>query len=254
MELAGMLLFSWLAQAQSREAAIDEVSADLDKLMAAEHLQIDTAEKLKSSYGSPEADNLTADYCRNFLAVGNAAGDYTLAIGRAEKFLHKHETLPWDTTTLGIRSQENSELWKQETHLDEELKAMGVNCPLILAQLAQPAPQAPKAPEDTTMPPALLWMIGIAAVVVGAIIYFAPSMIGDRKANRWAIFVLNLLLGWTVLGWIGALVWALCAEPSEKPVLSHTTNPVMSHKAFCGHCGNPVATAFCGNCGGRTVL
>jgi hypothetical protein len=52
MALPVILLFSGLAQAKSRQAAIDEVSADLDKLMAAEQLEINTAEELKSNYGS----------------------------------------------------------------------------------------------------------------------------------------------------------------------------------------------------------
>jgi hypothetical protein len=29
-----------------------------------------------------------------------------------------------------------------------------------------------------------------------------------------AIFVLNLLLGWTLLGWIGSLVWS-CTAPRK---------------------------------------
>jgi hypothetical protein len=32
-----------------------------------------------------------------------------------------------------------------------------------------------------------------------------------RHPQRWAISVLNVLLGWTGLGWIGALVWAATA-------------------------------------------
>ncbi|HHQ4729104.1 TPA: superinfection immunity protein [Aeromonas veronii] len=39
---------------------------------------------------------------------------------------------------------------------------------------------------------------------------------GHRNAT--AIAALNLLLGWTVLGWIGSLVWSLTAntEPATK--------------------------------------
>lgn len=40
------------------------------------------------------------------------------------------------------------------------------------------------------------------------IVYFLPTMAGFKKKNRAAIFVLNLLLGWTVIGWIIALIWA----------------------------------------------
>jgi ABC-type Na+ efflux pump permease subunit len=39
-------------------------------------------------------------------------------------------------------------------------------------------------------------------------LYFVPSIVGRKKKNAQAIFVLNLLLGWTILGWIIALVWA----------------------------------------------
>jgi len=42
------------------------------------------------------------------------------------------------------------------------------------------------------------------------IIYFLPSIIAHRDGHKQAaaILVLNIFLGWTILGWIGALVWA----------------------------------------------
>lgn len=42
-------------------------------------------------------------------------------------------------------------------------------------------------------------------------IYLIPSVIACiRKAKRaLGIFILNLFLGWTLLGWVGALVWAV---------------------------------------------
>ena len=39
--------------------------------------------------------------------------------------------------------------------------------------------------------------------------YFLPSILGRNKKNFGAIFTLNLLLGWTFIGWVVALVWAL---------------------------------------------
>lgn len=49
-----------------------------------------------------------------------------------------------------------------------------------------------------------LWIIFVL------IIYFIPTFVADRKKG--AIFTLNLFLGWTLLGWVGALVWALAIE------------------------------------------
>ncbi len=48
--------------------------------------------------------------------------------------------------------------------------------------------------------------------------YFVPTVVAwQRKVHqRTGIKVLNLLLGWTVLGWIGALVWACSAETESE--------------------------------------
>src|SRR5664280_2655386 len=52
---------------------------------------------------------------------------------------------------------------------------------------------------------------GLAVGVAGIVIYFLPSIIAIEMKHRNfpALFALNLLLGWTILGWVGALVWAL---------------------------------------------
>jgi hypothetical protein len=49
--------------------------------------------------------------------------------------------------------------------------------------------------------------IGIG-VFWALLFYFAPSIIARHKANAAAIFIFNLFLGWTFLGWVLALVWA----------------------------------------------
>ncbi|HXY04505.1 MAG TPA: superinfection immunity protein [Terriglobales bacterium] len=45
----------------------------------------------------------------------------------------------------------------------------------------------------------------------GLVLYFLPSILALARSKRdiTAIFVLNLLLGWTAIGWVIALVWAL---------------------------------------------
>jgi hypothetical protein len=41
-------------------------------------------------------------------------------------------------------------------------------------------------------------------------LYFLPAMVASAREhhNLMAIVVLNLLAGWTFIGWVGALVWA----------------------------------------------
>lgn len=40
-------------------------------------------------------------------------------------------------------------------------------------------------------------------------LYFLPTIVGWNKRNSGAILTLNLLLGWTFIGWVVALVWAM---------------------------------------------
>jgi len=48
----------------------------------------------------------------------------------------------------------------------------------------------------------------------GFIFYFLPSIIAlaRSKRNTLSIFLLNCFLGWTLVGWVVALVWAAKAD------------------------------------------
>jgi ABC-type sugar transport system permease subunit len=46
--------------------------------------------------------------------------------------------------------------------------------------------------------------------------YFLPTIVGIRRRNRSAIFVLNLFLGWALVGWVVALVWAFAKDPERS--------------------------------------
>ena len=60
----------------------------------------------------------------------------------------------------------------------------------------------------------LLWLIMLG-------IYLIPTLVARCQEHHqlYAIGALNLLLGWTLVGWIGALVWAFKSEeflPNQK--------------------------------------
>jgi hypothetical protein len=56
------------------------------------------------------------------------------------------------------------------------------------------------------------------------LLYLLPSLVavfrGVRRSN--GLVLLNLLLGWTVLGWIGALIWAVQAETRAEALEART--------------------------------
>ena len=51
----------------------------------------------------------------------------------------------------------------------------------------------------------------MAVLVLPVLIYLVPTTIAVNRKHRnaAAIAVLNIFLGWTFLGWVGALVWAM---------------------------------------------
>ena len=50
------------------------------------------------------------------------------------------------------------------------------------------------------------------------VIYFVPTIVAMVREhhNRVAIIVLNLLVGWTIIGWVIALVWAFTMVPASR--------------------------------------
>jgi hypothetical protein len=90
---------------------------------------------------------------------------------------------------------------------------------------------------------------GLVFLAAWVALYFLPAILASKKRNAGAIFVLNLLLGWTIVGWIAALVWALTAD--ELP-----SAPAQLQQAwFCNRCQAPVyrTQRFCSRCGDAIV-
>jgi hypothetical protein len=70
--------------------------------------------------------------------------------------------------------------------------------------------------------------LGVIFVLIGLFVaiglYFIPAIIAYRRNHhqRNAISVLNLVAGWTFVGWVAALVWAMTAvdptlQQGEQP-------------------------------------
>lgn len=49
----------------------------------------------------------------------------------------------------------------------------------------------------------------------GFVVYFLPSLIAlvRDKRDKLSIFLLNFFLGWSIIGWVVSLVWALKTDP-----------------------------------------
>jgi heme/copper-type cytochrome/quinol oxidase subunit 2 len=90
---------------------------------------------------------------------------------------------------------------------------------------------------------------GIIWVVLVIMLYFLPTFVAKSRHHRSgdAITLLNLVLGWTVLGWLVALIWAAtgdvetAANKAPSPD-THVKCPdcaelVLKEARVCKHCG-----------------
>ena len=83
-------------------------------------------------------------------------------------------------------------------------------------------------------------VIGLVVFAILLGLYFLPTIIAlaRKKRNKVAIGALNFFLGWTLLGWIGALIWSLVSDsPTSTASQSSleqapTEQPADSGRAF----------------------
>jgi len=83
-------------------------------------------------------------------------------------------------------------------------------------------------------------------LILSAVLYFLPTLLARHKEDFMGIFLVNLLAGWTVIGWFIALIWA-CSAERYIPV---RMVPAGAGR-FCSQCGtlSPSAARFCASCG-----
>jgi hypothetical protein len=80
------------------------------------------------------------------------------------------------------------------------------------------------------------------------LLYFLPSLIARDKKDFMGIFLVNFFLGWTLIGWVVALIWACAAD---RP--AYLQYAPAGGGRFCSHCGTPAVhvVQYCSSCGAR---
>lgn len=82
---------------------------------------------------------------------------------------------------------------------------------------------------------------------VVALLYFVPAVIARKKHNASAVFMVNLFFGWTLIGWVIALVMAVSNPPTV--VVQQIASPMTGRACpFCAEQIQPAAVV-CKHCG-----
>lgn len=81
-------------------------------------------------------------------------------------------------------------------------------------------------------------------MVVILLAYFLPSVIASTRNHHQAnaITWLNILTGWTGVGWLAAFIWSLTAvrldlNSDYTKACPHCAERIMRSAAICKHCG-----------------
>lgn len=69
------------------------------------------------------------------------------------------------------------------------------------------------------MDPAAVFIV----ISLGIIFYFLPTIFASAREhhNSTALFLANLFLGWTFIGWVGCLIWAFTNKSEDTTVINN---------------------------------
>lgn len=123
---------------------------------------------------------------------------------------------------------------------------------LLFLSLQQAGRAARPAPSGNFMVAGIPFLILLILLVP----YFLPTIIAfvRKHQNAAPILLLNLFLGWTLIGWIASLIWALSSPQVGANVnIYNVPSSASTLINFCSQCGAKTgpSDSFCSGCGAK---
>jgi hypothetical protein len=90
-------------------------------------------------------------------------------------------------------------------------------------------------------------LVAVILLLAGLAIYFLPLLIANARNHHQLglIFFINLIIGWTGIGWLATLFWAAVSRPQRIDGISPETHVrcpecqelILKGARVCKHCG-----------------
>lgn len=81
-------------------------------------------------------------------------------------------------------------------------------------------------------------------LVLLPVVYFVPTdvALGRKHPQKVPILLLNTLACWTVVGWVGALIWSLLPTqtPAAQPTPAYRAGDIVNGHRFDGQVWTPI--------------
>jgi len=96
--------------------------------------------------------------------------------------------------------------------------------------------------------------VGIVFLLFILLLYFIPTFAAKGKPQLNSVLAINFFLGWTLIGWVIALAWAVKQDPAPRVIVNQAPQPVapqLPNPVLCAKCGkySVGGSKFCAQCG-----
>ena len=129
------------------------------------------------------------------------------------------EWLDWDRRECRLVSGASAPRLPRRAPVQYRSRSREPDSPPPTVVFVKPPRQDPLGPSFRHAAQVLGYLVGRIPPVIIAALYFLPAIVGRHRHHRQTtgIFVLNLFLGWTFVGWVASLVWAVQAGALPMP-------------------------------------